>query len=229
MLGRSTLLFSLSLLIAGCLYASEADTQDVSFNKPVQVPETILQPGQYKIHLEDHLADRAIVRITDPSGADHYVLTVPTKKLKAASKGLIFFHDSTGAEAVQGWACSSCAKPLEFVYPKDEAVKLTAETGTPVMAYDASYDKLPANLTAADRKVVTLWLLSPKTITPDGKGEGLTAAKLTAPKMMASSEPLPKKMPKTSTSAFDEIAIGLLTLTLALIFALRRRLQPATC
>ena len=223
MLGRTTVLISISLLIAGSLFAVDRDTEQVSFDKPVQIPETVLQPGQYKIHLEDHLADRAIVRITDPSGSDHYILTVPTRKLSAANKGLIFFHDTTGTEAVHGWECPTCSKPLEFVYPKDEAVKLTADTGKPVMAYDPSYDKLPANLTAADRKVVTLWLLSPQTVTPEGKGEGVAAAKLTTPKTMASNEPLPKKMPKTATNAFSEIAVGIFAFTLALFLALKRR------
>lgn len=228
MLARSTVFLSLSLLIAATVFAGEPDTQEVSFDKPVQIPEAVLQPGQYKIHLEDHLADRAIVRITDPSGTDHYVLTVPTRKLNAANKGLIFFHDDSDTEAVHGWECPTCSKPLEFVYPKDEAVKLTAETGKPVMAFDPSYDKLPANLTPADRKVVTLWLLSPQTVTPEGKGEGVTAAKLTTPRIMASNAPLPKRMPKTATGAFNEIAGGLLAIGLALFLAGKRKFRLST-
>jgi hypothetical protein len=224
MLRRSCLLLSLSMVPAACLFAAAADTdtQDISFDKPVQIPEAVLQPGKYQIHLEDHLKDRAIVRITEPGGAEHYVLTVPSKTMGAANKGIIFFTATSNAEAIHGWDCADCRKPLEFVYPRDEAVKLTAETGKPILAYDPSYDKLPANLSAEDRKVVTLWLLSPKTVTADGKGEGLTAAKYSVPNKTAAVQPLPSKMPKTSTNAFFEIALGLFSLTGAAFLYLRR-------
>jgi hypothetical protein len=225
MLMRSGLLISLPLLLTTTMFATvDADTQDISFDKPVEIPEAVLQPGKYKIHLEDHLADRAIVRITEPSGTDHYLLTVPSNNMSASNKGLIFFAEPTDTRVLHAWGCVGCKRPLEFVYPKDEAVKLMAETGKPILAYDASYDKLPANLSAEDRKVVTLWLLAPKTVTREGKGEGLKAAKYGAPKMMASAEPLPKKMPKTSTNSFTGITIGLFSLFLAAVFYLRRKL-----
>lgn len=226
---RSSSVFSLCLLLASSAFAGAAgdlDSQDVSFDKPVQIPEAVLQPGKYNIRLEDRMADRAIVRITEPGGTEHYLLTVPSKTLKAASpKGLIFFSDSAGTEVLNGWQCNGCKRPLEFVYPKDEAVKLTADTGKPILAYDPSYDKLPANLSPADRKVVTLWLLAPKTVTPAGKGEGLTAAKYSAPKVMASAEPLPKTMPKTASIAFFELLAGFLSFTAGAIVFLWRKVS----
>lgn len=213
---RFGLLYSIPLLMASSLLAAgELATENVTFDKPVQVPEAVLPPGAYKIHLEDRLADRAVVRITEPGGADHYYLTVPSKKLNSGIKGLIFLSAAPQSEVLYGWECSTCQRPLEFVYPKAEAIKLTAETGKPMLAYDPAYDKLPANLSPEDRKVITLWLLSPKTVTPDGKGEGLVAAKYSSPKLAASAESIPKKMPQTSSSAFSEIATGLLSLAFA--------------
>ena len=231
MIFRSSLILSLPLLVTTAAFAAGAaagtDTQDISLDKPVEIPEAVLQPGKYTIHLEDHLADRAIVRITEPNGADHYLLTVPSKKMTAGTKGLIYFPGSASTEVLHAWECADCKRPLEFVYPKDEAVKLTAETGKPILAFDASYDKLPANLSPEDRKVVTLWLLAPKTVSPDGKGEGLTAAKYSSPKLTASTEPLPSKMPKTSSNAYTEIAFGFLSLALAAVFAFGRKLSGA--
>lgn len=228
MINRSSLFLSLSFCLASSMfagYAADTDSQDVSFDKPVQIPEAVLQPGKYSIRLEDRMADRAIVRITEPSGTEHYLLTVPSKSLKAAGKGLIFFPDSNGAEALNGWECSGCKRPLEFVYPKDEAVKLTASTGKPILAYDPSYDKLPANLSPADRKVVTLWLLAPKTVTPQGTGEGLTAAKYSAPRAMASAEPLPKTMPKTASLAFLELLAGIVSFIAGTVAFLWRKVS----
>ena len=225
MLVRHTLVVLLPLLISVGASA-DTDTQDISFDKPVQIPEAVLQPGKYTIHLEDHLPDRAIVRISEAGGTDHYLLTVPSKKLPPASKGLIFFPGASSTEVLHAWECAACKTPLEFVYPKDEAVKLTAETGKPILAYDPSYDKLPANLSPEDRKVVTLWLLAPKTVTAEGKGEGLTAAKYSSPKLTASVQPLPKKLPKTASNAFLEIASGFSLLALAGLLFSRRKLAP---
>ncbi len=186
--------------------AVAASALDVSFDSPVQIPETMLQPGNYKFALEDRLADRAIVRITEPTGAQHYLLTVPSSTLPKSS-GLTYYK-ATGPKALQAWECPGCAAPLEFVYPKDEAVKLTAETGKPVLAFDATYDKLPDNMSTADRKVVTLWRLSPKRLTADGRGDGLSAAKLTA----TNSQEPPKRMPKTAGDLYLQLLAGLILL-----------------
>jgi len=212
------------LLLASSAFAAD-DSQNVSFDKPVQIPEAVLQPGKYSIRLEDRMADRAIVRITGPGGVEHYLLTVPSKALKASGAGLIFFPSSAGTAALNGWECAGCKRPLEFVYPKDEAVKLTAETGKPVLAYDPSYDKLPDDLSPADRKVVTLWLLAPKAVTPEGKGEGLTAAKYSAPRKLASAQPLPKTMPKTASLAFLELLAGILSFVAGIIAFLWRKVS----
>jgi hypothetical protein len=193
----------------------------------LQIPETLLAPGKYTFSLEDRLPDRAIVRVTEPSGAQHYLLTVPSSQL-ARTKGLIYFSAATVPQSLEGWQCPGCIRPLEFVYPKDEAVKLTASTGKPILAFDPTYDKLPDNLSPEDRKVVTLWLLSPKRVTAEGRGEGLTAAKYaTSPKMLAkNSEPLPKKMPKTASSIYVKLCIGsVLLMACGLLQLLRKRRQ----
>ena len=113
------------------------------------------------------MADRAIVRISNTQDpAEHYfVLTVPDPKVSVdANDHLAYFKGANSVEPVRAWQCGDCAAPLEFVYPKAEAVKLTDDNAETVMAVDPSYDKLPSNLTQDDMKVVTLWLLSPKQI-----------------------------------------------------------------
>ena len=199
----------------------------VSLTEPLQIPETVLAPGKYTFTLEDRLPDRAIVRVTEPSGVQHYLLTVPSSQLPR-TKGLIYFSAATAPQSLYGWQCPGCIRPLEFVYPKDEAVKLTASTGKPILAFDPTYDKLPDNLSPEDRKVVTLWLLSPKRVTAGGRGEGLSAAKYaTSPKMQAkNSEPMPQKMPKTASSIYLKLCLGsLLLMACGLLQLLRKRRQ----
>lgn len=156
------------------------DSESVTLERTTEVPGATLQAGQFRFEVEDRLQDRAIVRITGQDGSSHeLVLSVPNDKLPAASSGnIVFFPAGDPAkQTVQAWKCPSCAAPLEFVYPKDQAVAVTQSTGKPVMAVDPSYDKLPKNLSADDMKVVTLWLLAPKQITADGKGAGVEPTK----------------------------------------------------
>lgn len=185
----------LGLLIAGpSLNAqSSGETQKVTLSEKVKIPGGTLKPGDYTFSVEDRLQDRAIVRIASQDGNEHFlILSVPNAKLtQAGSDGLVRFTSAKGKdEALRGWACPSCSPALEFVYPKGEAVKLTAETALPVVAVDPTYDKLPANLSPDDMKVVTLWLLAPETITASNHGQGVKAEKWATASQPASADQL---------------------------------------
>jgi len=158
--------------------------QNVAVSQNVQIPGGNLNPGTYKFSVEDRLADRAIVRISNAQDAnEHYlILAVPNTTLKTTQGNrLLYFRAANeGKQSLRAWKCESCTAPLEFVYPKLEAVKITDDSTEPVMAVDPSYDKLPSNLSADDMKVVTLWLLSPEHVTADNTGEGVKAVKYVA-------------------------------------------------
>ncbi len=170
-----------SFVAGGCVYAQTAsESQSVTLQDKVKIPGASLKPGTYTFSVEDRLQDRAIVRITSQDQSKHFlVLTVPSAKLaQQGSDGLVRFTTPNGKDGVlRGWACPGCTPGLEFVYPKAEAAKLTDETAEPILAVDPTYDKLPANLSPDDMKVVTLWLLSPERITASNKGKGVKAEK----------------------------------------------------
>lgn len=173
-----TFLFSSAALLA-------ADTsQNVNIQNDVKIPGASLKAGAYAFSVEDRLADRAIVRITNPQDTnEHYLLlAVPNPKLSSGASGSVTFFraGSDHGQALKAWSCSDCTAPLEFVYPKLEAVKITDDSTEPVLAVDPSYDKLPSDLSADDMKVVTLWLLSPERISADNVGQGVKAAKYSA-------------------------------------------------
>ncbi len=179
-------LFGLPLLLVTCMLPfstlqADEQGQNVTLNENLQIPGANLKPGTYNFSVEDRLADRAIVRISDAQDAnEHYLLlAVPNSKLAATgSNHLLYFKSgSNGRQALRAWKCASCAATLEFVYAKLEAVKITDDSTEPVLAVDPASDKLPSNLSADDMKVVTLWLLSPERITPDNVGQGVKAAK----------------------------------------------------
>ena len=166
------------LLMGSALFGQ--DSQTITLDHELQIPGKTLKPGQYTFTVEDRLEDRAIIRITKGNGDEHeLVLAVPSDRLNKGEHGkLVFFPAANSDQQIlQGWMCPACQSALEVVYPKDEAVKITGESAKPVMAVDPTYDRLPENLSPDDMKVVTLWLLSPKEVTPEGKGKGVEAAK----------------------------------------------------
>ena len=174
------------VLVAGVVAAGPVAAQNpgqhqsVTLSRKIKIPGATLKAGNYNFSIEDRLQDRAIVRITSQDQSKHFlVLTLPDAKLtQVGTDGLVRFTTAKGKdEALRAWACPGCDASLEFVYPKAEAAKLIEETADPVSAVDPSYDKLPATLTPDDMKVVTLWLLSPETITASNKGKGVKAVK----------------------------------------------------
>ena len=176
----SAIILAATFMLPGGVFGAPNDTQSLSLNDKVEVPGAELKAGSYTFSVEDRLRDRAIVRIANASGDQHFLLlAVPNGKISATSKGLLFFTNSkdSSKQVLKAWNCPNCAIPLEFVYPKLEAVKITDASTEPVLAVDPTYDKLPSNLSADDMKVVTLWLLSPERITAENVGEGVKAVK----------------------------------------------------
>ena len=178
--------FSIPLVLTAAVLApntravAATNTQTITLDRDLQIPGETLKPGAYTLAIEDHMQDRAIVRISSAGGGPHFlVLGVPNSKLNGwGDKGTILLGAADPSERIlQGWLCPKCSTALELVYPELEAIEITKETGEPVLAVDPASDKLPSNLSPDDMKVVTLWLLSPEHIEPGHRGTGLKAAK----------------------------------------------------
>ena len=175
----------------------------------LQIPGEILPAGTYLFSLEDRLTDRAIVRIENAADGRHtLLLSVPSSRMGGrAANRLILFGRQGAQEVLRGWMCPACTKPLEFVYSKEEAVKITANTGQSVLAADAAYDKLPANLSADDMKVVTLWLLSPERVLNE-RGVGLTATKYMSAATAMAPALTRGELPETASNTYSWAAAG---------------------
>lgn len=210
-------MLNLSILLATCMLpfaeVQAADLgQNVAVSQNVQIPGGNLNPGTYKFSVEDRLADRAIVRISNAQDAnEHYlILAVPNTTLKTTQGNrLLYFRAANeGKQSLRAWKCESCTAPLEFVYPKLEAVKITDDSTEPVMAVDPSYDKLPSNLSADDMKVVTLWLLSPERITAGNVGQGVKAAKYLPEANQVPANQVPQDRAAAQTPALAERSVA---------------------
>jgi len=193
---------------AGSLDAAVA-SQTITLERSLQIPGGSLAPGEYQFSVEDRLSDRAIVRIQNAASGEHqFLLTVPNATFgrKTANPLVLFAAPDKGTQILRGWLCPGCQRALEMVYPKTEAAQLTAETGQPVMAADPAYDKLPANLSADDMKVVTLWLLSPERVS-NQHGVGLRATKYADSVMF-------KSLPETASTTYAFAVAGIVFLAI---------------
>jgi LPXTG-motif cell wall-anchored protein len=201
-------------LVPGARIFAASDAQQIAIDRDLQIPGEILKPGTYTFAIEDRMNDRAIVRISGANkDARHFLLlAVPSAQLPAkAGKGVILFDSGDATKQIlRGWACVGCSAVLEFVYPKLEAVKITSETGQSALAVDPESDKLPANLSPDDMKVVTLWLLSPKRVEAGHHGIGLNAVKYTSPMLR-------RHLPQTASSTYWFALFGVLSIALSLL------------
>ncbi len=201
---------AMSMCLTANVNARQArEAQNVTLSEKLQIPGAVLKSGEYTFSVEDRMQDRAIVRISSTSGGKHFLLlTVPNAQLRGSGgEGLVFFSSSdTKNRALRGWSCPGCSSTLEFVYPKAEAAKLTETTSEPVIAVDPESDKLPANLSPDDMKVVTLWLLSPKPITATDRTKGVEAAKYVPAANAVSTETARESTPAAPSTPAREVA-----------------------
>lgn len=201
---------------ASLLHGAGRDTQNIVITEAMQIPQATLPPGSYSLSIEDRVRDRAVVRILSLNSTHDFVaLAVNSRKLVSDnSKGIILFNAADAKlQILRGWVCPHCAEGLEFVYPKQDGAKITAETGQTVLATDPTLDNLPDTLSAEDMKVATLWRLSPKRILPDHRGNGLKVARYESSPVMRPSMNLVanirrERLPKTASNTFSLAAWG---------------------
>lgn len=208
-------------------------SSQISITSPLHIPGAVLDAGTYRVSLEDRMYDRAIVQISG-EGKQYLLLTVPDPQMAkgAAKPHLVIVQGSASNDQyATGFVCANCKAPLEFAYPKAEAVDLAKATVKPVLAVDPASDKLPplGSLTQADMKVVSLWMLTPSRVSPDADVQ-IAAAHYQAPAgtEVASAAPAAaperqQRLPQTASNDFNFAIAGLIALAGAALVGQRRR------
>ncbi len=183
---------------AGTLLASGVDRPSADFkvSQMTAVPGKTLAPGEYSIRVLDHLSDRYILRVDSANGAGHTLfIGIPSTSL--SGKGEIAWQTpAEGAQYIRGWKFASLP-PLEFAYPKNDAVAVAKANGAQVPAIDPESDDMvsAANLSPDEMHIVTLWLLTPTAVGPKAPA-GIQAKRLTE---LASARKPTGKLPHTAS------------------------------
>jgi hypothetical protein len=172
-------------------------------DEKTQLPNGLLFAGDYTISIIDHLSDRVIVEVSGADGSDQKFLGVPMRNIAASSKpGPVLIKGQHGSSALRGFVFPK-ENVIEFVYPKEAAIALAKSNGVMILAVDPASDGLTlkdAGLSDQDKKIVTLWMLTPTSV-----GPGIEAARYHSdaaqPIQLAEArKPAVTRLPKTASA-----------------------------
>jgi hypothetical protein len=118
--------------------AQQPDTKDrtiMTFSGAVELPGLRLEPGKYVFRLADN-ATRNVVQVLgeDESKILGQWLFIPAQRLEASDETVVTFRErsATATPAVQYWYYPGERTGKEFIYPKDQALRIASRTGATV-------------------------------------------------------------------------------------------------
>jgi hypothetical protein len=109
----------------------------LTFSGPVELPSVALPAGSCIFKIPDS-EDRHIVQVFSGDGSQVLgtFLTIPEERLEPSDKTIVTFKEMPVGvpEAIRAWFYPWTKTGDEFVYPKDEAVKIARATGQAVLS-----------------------------------------------------------------------------------------------
>lgn len=214
-----TVLVVLALALVGGILATGARADQwnkktvVTFNQPLQIPGHVLPAGTYTFKLYDSSSDRNIVQVWNEDGTELIatILAIPNYRLEPTGETVLTFRERpTGTpEALRAWFYPGEKFGQEFVYPKEEAVRL-AETSKEIVPAET--------IEPTESNLKTVPLIA---VTPEKREEPISEAfQTTPPPTQEKLTPAPtavaqaKELPKTASpipliALFGLISVGL--------------------
>jgi hypothetical protein len=121
------------------VFRAQADQWDkktiLTVDQPIQVTETLLEPGQYVLKLADSNSDRHIVQIfnRDQTRIIDTVLAIPNYRLQPTGHSRFAFWETPAgsAKALRAWFYPGDNFGQEFRYPKQLAMLATTAPALP--------------------------------------------------------------------------------------------------
>jgi hypothetical protein len=116
-----------------------------TFSQPVELPNATLPAGTYLFRLADTAGNRHIVRVMSQDRRKLFttLLAIPAYSLeRPPQKPEIRFMESpaTKANAIKIWFYPGNPVGHEFIYPRNQAIKLAKASGEPVLTTKADED-----------------------------------------------------------------------------------------
>lgn len=120
----------------------------LTFSAPVQLPGVELPAGTYMFKLADPSSGRRTLQVWDKEGTKLYttLLTIPDQRMRPSGDPVVMFSERPTGEmhAIKAWFYPGETIGQEFVYPKDQAMKIARASNVPVLAFDQEPDNASA-------------------------------------------------------------------------------------
>jgi hypothetical protein len=190
--------------------AAQTDTRDrtfLTFSGPVEMPGVTLPTGTYVFKLAD-TPSRNVVEVWDRDEKNmigHW-LFVQAQRPEASNDTVVMFKETAAGQtpAIHYWYYPGERIGKEFVYPKDQAVKIAARTNERVLSSDGDFNP-DANVSSVDAAgKVTDWTPekapAPQPQISSDRTAGIEGAGVPSQQARAE-EPAPQAFPQSSASA----------------------------
>ncbi|MBI3049243.1 MAG: hypothetical protein HYY76_13145 [Acidobacteria bacterium] len=122
--------------------AQQPDTRDrtiMTFSAPVELPGIRLEAGTYVFRLAD-TATRNVIQVLrhDEMEMLGQWLFIPVERREVTSETIVTFRETSAGStpAVQYWFYPGETIGKEFIYPKDQAIRIARRTGATVLTED---------------------------------------------------------------------------------------------
>ena len=126
---------ALSFLMIKPVTADEWNKRtEFRFSAPVEIPGTVLAPGEYVFQVADSTPDRNIVRVFSDSGGKESlvatIMAIPDYVTETPDKPIIHFEEphSGTPETIHSWFYPGDNTGWEFVYPKGHTLEASTKT-----------------------------------------------------------------------------------------------------
>jgi len=229
-------MMTITLFAPRIVRADEMDKKIiVSFNKPVEIPNTVLEAGTYVFKLADHGNIPNVVQVFNENETEIYasLLTIRKYRGTVSDQPVFQFEErNQGAPvAIDAWFYPGEDTGYEFVYSKEADIQSAAEPAGNVTPDNLAAVPEPSELTARppqnetiDIIRIAVFLVEPKAPMPDPT-EAFANSIVASEPAAATTAAEPKELPKTASNLPLLGLFGMLSLGSAAILQAARRLS----
>ena len=156
----------LKILASACVFAvlaftsttAHAQTIDnrtmFTFSGPVTLPGVTLPAGTYLFRNPDTLTGRRVVQVLSQDGRQAYaqLLTIPAQRFEAPTEPEIRFMETAEGmpPAIKSWWYPGRTIGWEFIYPKEQALRLAKGASAPVLTTTNAQNDTTEEMKTAD-------------------------------------------------------------------------------
>lgn len=136
-------------------YAQTVDNRTFfTFSQPVTLPGVTLPAGKYLFRNPDTVSGRRVVQVLSADGKQAYaqLLTIPSQRLDAPKEPEIRFMETAAGTpaAIKTWWYPGNSIGWEFIYPKEQALRLAKGAGSPVLTTVNAQNDTTEEMKSAD-------------------------------------------------------------------------------